>query len=311
VRVDVGGLVKLRAQASGFSFLPRQPIHSLLAGRHASRLRGRGLQFEEIRGYLPGDDPRSIDWKVTARMRTPHTRVFTEERERRVMLVVDQRRAMFFGSRVAMKSVTAAEAAALGAWRTLAVGDRPGAVVFGDEGVEEIRPHRSRRCVLRILHTLARATGKLTEPATGPGRPEQLDRVLERVERTAGHDALVVLISDLDGAGPETRRRLTRIGRHNDVMIVRVQDPLEAELPQAGELVVGDGLLQLDFDSEDADLRERYRSVETEALEAGRKMLQQRQIPLLSLSTDRPVAEQIRAALGEQQRRSRAERLRR
>jgi uncharacterized protein (DUF58 family) len=184
-------------------------------------------------------------------------------------------------------------------------------VVFGDEEVEEFRPHRSSRCVLRIIHALASATGRLAEAGEGVGRPEQLDRVLQRVERTVGHDALVVLISDLDGAGPETRRRLTRIGRHNDVMIVRVQDPLEAELPRAGELVVGDGRLQLDFDSEDSELRERYRRSEIAVLEAGRKMLQQRQIPLLPLTTDRPVAEQIRAALGEQRRRNRAERLRR
>ena len=118
-------LILLQHRASGrFSFLPRQPVHSLLSGRHASRIRGRGLNFEEIRGYLPGDDVRSIDWKVTARTREPHVRVFTEERDRPAFLVVDQRISMFFGSRRNMKSVTAAELGAAGAWRVADAGDR-------------------------------------------------------------------------------------------------------------------------------------------------------------------------------------------
>ncbi len=117
VYVTLDDLIRLQYRARGFSFLPRQPIHSLLTGKHASRMRGRGLNFEEIRGYLPGDDVRTIDWKVTARTRKPHVRVFTEERDRSAILVVDQRLSMFFGSKVSMKSVTAAVAAALGAWR--------------------------------------------------------------------------------------------------------------------------------------------------------------------------------------------------
>ena len=91
VYVDLDELVRLQFKARGFSFLPRQPIHSLLAGRHASRIRGRGLNFEELRDYLPGDDPRTIDWKVTARTGTPYVRVYTEERDRPALLVVDQR----------------------------------------------------------------------------------------------------------------------------------------------------------------------------------------------------------------------------
>ena len=96
VYANLGELIKLQYKARGFSFLPRQPINSVLAGRHCSRLRGRGLNFEEIRRYQPGDDIRNIDWKVTARTQKTHTRVFTEERDRSVLLVVDQRLSMFF-----------------------------------------------------------------------------------------------------------------------------------------------------------------------------------------------------------------------
>src|SRR5262245_40133430 len=124
VYVDLASLIALEHKAHGVSFLPRQPVHSPWAGRYASRMRGRGLNFEEIRDYRPGDDVRSIDWKVTARLQDPHVRVFNEERDRQGLLLVDQRLAMFFGTRVAMKSVTAAEVLAIAAWRSLGAGGR-------------------------------------------------------------------------------------------------------------------------------------------------------------------------------------------
>src|SRR4051812_20138734 len=107
IAVTMEDLIGLRHRARGFSFLPRQPVHSLLAGRHASRLRGRGLDFEELRPYAQGDDTRTIDWNATARLREPFVRVHTEERDRPVILLVDQRLSMFFGSRRATKSVAA------------------------------------------------------------------------------------------------------------------------------------------------------------------------------------------------------------
>src|SRR5215813_15471563 len=110
VYVGLDELIALEYRGRKVSFLPRQPVHSLLSGRFASRMRGRGLNFEEIRDYRPGDDVRSIDWKVTARLQKPHVRVFNEERDRQALLVLDQRLSMFFGSRLAMKSVTAAQA---------------------------------------------------------------------------------------------------------------------------------------------------------------------------------------------------------
>ena len=139
VTTTLNDLVLLKAEARGFSLLTRQPVGSLLAGRHASRLRGRGLTFEELRDYREGDDIRSMDWKATARLRSPHVRVYSEERERPVLLVVDQRSPMFFGSRRAMKSVVAAELAALGAWRALDSGDRVGGIVFNEQEIVFVR----------------------------------------------------------------------------------------------------------------------------------------------------------------------------
>jgi len=178
-------LMRLRYKASGFSFLPRQPIHSILSGRHASRLRGRGLNFEELRNYLPGDDTRNIDWKVTARTREPYIRVYTEEKDRTVWLLVDQRISMFFGSRWKMKSVVAAETAAVAAWRVLSQGDRVGAVIFDDSDLVVIPPHRSEERVAQILKQVIVKNHALNAKSDIEPGPGMLNRALKRVAALA------------------------------------------------------------------------------------------------------------------------------
>jgi uncharacterized protein (DUF58 family) len=302
VRADLPELIRLQFQARGFSFLPRQPVQSLLSGRHASRLRGRGLNFEEIRRYQMGDDIRQIDWKVTARTRKTHSRVFTEERERSTLLLVDQRLGMFFGSVKNMKSVTAAEAAALAAWRVVAQKDRIGALVFNDSQIQEIRPQRSRGTVMRILQTIIEQNQALSfTTGAAPGvtsNPAMFNQVLRHAERLATHDFLVCIISDGAGHDEESRRLLTRIARHNDVLFIFIYDPLEAELPGAGPLVFGDGTRQLEVDTGNRRLRERFRSTFAETRAAGRKFLLQRETPILPLSTAEGVREQLRRQLG-------------
>ncbi len=209
VYADLDELIRLQFKVYDVSFLPRQPVQSLLAGRRASRLRGRGLDFEEIRRYIPGDDIRTMDWRVTARTRKPHTRVYTEERDRPILLVVDQRLSMFFGSQAAMKSVTAAEVAAMGAWRTLSVGDRVGALVFNDREVREIPPHRSRQRVMQILETVVEMNHSLRVDGDIEPNPAMLNRVLERVLHLAKHDYLVGIISDFSGVDEKTKNAVT------------------------------------------------------------------------------------------------------
>jgi uncharacterized protein (DUF58 family) len=298
VYVTLERLAALRHEARGFSFLPRQPVTSLLAGGHASKLRGRGLDFQEIRKYLPGDDPRTIDWKVTARTRTPHSRVFTEERERPVLLLVDQRIGMFFGSVRVMKSVAAAELAALAAWRTVAVKDRVGAVVFNDLEAAEIRPQRTRSTVMRILRAIETQNRALRADSPTRPNPGMLNEILRRATRLVTHDFLVVLISDAAGSDPDTKRLLTTISRHNDVLIALVFDPLETDLPDAGRLVVSDGERQMEVDTDSAPLRSRFRREFEERLATAKRFLLTRDVPILRLRTDADVADQVAHALG-------------
>ncbi|UCF69658.1 MAG: DUF58 domain-containing protein [Acidobacteriota bacterium] len=282
-----------------FSFLPRQPVHSLLSGRHASRIRGRGLNFEELRGYLPGDDVRSIDWKVTARTQKPHVRVFTEERDRPALLVVDQRLAMFYGTRKNMKSVTAAELAAAGAWRVFDVGDRVGAVVFDDEEIREVRPHRSRRTVMQILHLLVEKNCALRADADIRPEPSMLNRALEGVARVVNHDYLVAIISDFDGADEETTRVVTRLAQHNDVIALPVHDPSSTEIPSGARLVVSDGELQVELDVGKASTRRRLAEMADERLASVMAWQDELGVPVMPISAGEDSLDQVRKLLGQ------------
>ena len=147
VYVSLGQLMALQFQARGLSFIARQPQGSLLAGNHASRLRGRGLNFDELRRYQPGDDLRHLDWRASLRTGKPVVRSYTEERDRPALIVVDQRMSMFFGSVRSFKSAVAAQLAALAAWMVFGAGDRVGGVVFNDERIDAVAPLRSRKRV--------------------------------------------------------------------------------------------------------------------------------------------------------------------
>jgi uncharacterized protein (DUF58 family) len=275
VYVTLERLARLRHRAKRFSLLPRQPVESLLAGGHASKLRGRGLDFDEIRKYLPGDDPRTIDWKVTARMRSPHTRVFTEERERPVLVVVDQRLGMFFGTVRMMKSVAAAEVAAI-----------------------EVRPQRTRTTVMQLLRAVTDRNRALRADSTTRPNPGMLNDALRRARRVATHDFLVFLVTDGDGADGETREVLTTIARHNDVVVAFVFDPLEADLPDADGLVVSDGARQMEIDATRGPLREDFRRSFDELRATAKRFLLMRAVAVLPICTDADITDQVIRELG-------------
>ncbi|MCZ6681361.1 MAG: DUF58 domain-containing protein [Candidatus Poribacteria bacterium] len=292
-------LIRLEYKAKGFSFLPRHAITSLLSGRHTSRLRGRGLNFEELRAYLPGDDIRTIDWKVTARTRKPHVRIYTEERDRPAILVVDQRMSMFFGSQTRMKSVTAAQLAALSAWRIFLVGDRVGAIVFNDSEIKEARPHRSRQRVLQILQSIVYHNNELRADSDVPRNPSMLNRALEGASRLASHDYLIGIISDFDGMDDETRRIMIQLAQHNDVIAALIYDPLAMQgLPGAGRFVVSQGQLQVEVDFGRTRVREPLSDYFAERIQNVEERLKKVGIPVLPINTADDVTEQLRHLLG-------------
>ena len=297
VYTTLQALMQLQFDIRGFSFLPKQPVQSLLTGRHRSKLRGRGLDFEEVRNYVPGDDVRMIDWKVTARTQKPHTKVYTEERERPVYVIVDQSSSMFFGSRKMMKSVTAAQAAALAMWKVLAVGDRVGGAVFNDQDLVEFTPKRNRKIAEKFLGEIVRMNNELNVSSLAGQNGKMLNEVLIKSSNKITHDYLVIMISDFQFADAITVKELRKISRHNDVILVKVFDPMEKELPES-ELVLSDGSNQLVFDGRTEALRAKHRASFESKLDALKENVENYNITVLPVNTIEPIVDQVRKLIG-------------
>jgi uncharacterized protein (DUF58 family) len=300
IYTSLRALMRLRYSARGFSYLPRQPVRSLLSGRKRSRLRGRGLDFDELRHYRPGDDIRTMDWRVTNRTGKPHVRVYTEERDRPVIVMVDQRLPMFFGSRQKMKSVIAAEVAALTAWRVLAVGDRVGAILFNDTRSIEVKPTRNQRKVIGWLGELASMNNELSVAPKHRSNPAGLTAALRMLERSIGHDYLVVLVSDFHGWNDAALKTICRINRHNDILCALVFDPLERDISGASKLVVSDGKFQLEIDPERQELGKKFEASFESSVAWVQGELKRHDILVMPVDTVVPVTRQLREKLGGQ-----------
>lgn len=298
IYTDLRALVRLRYTAQGFSYLPRQSVRSLLSGRKRSRLRGRGLDFDELRHYRPGDDIRTMDWRVTNRTGKPHVRVYTEERDRPVIAIVDQRLPMFFGSQHKMKSVVAAEVAAITAWRVLEVGDRIGAILFNDERCLEAKPTRSQRKVMGWLGDLADMNNELSVTPGRSSNPAALAQALQLLESSIGHDYLVVLISDFYGWDAQALKIIRSISQHNDIICSLIFDPLERDISRANNLVVSDGRYQLQIDPHEQGLGEKFEASFESSMAHVQGELRRHRIPVVPVETSTPVSDQLREKLG-------------
>jgi len=300
VVVTLAELIKLKYFTSGFSLLPRQPVKSLLAGKYGSKLRGRGLNFEEIRQYRPGDDIRNMDWKVTARTGKPHTRVYTEERDRPVVAIVDQRLSMFFGSQVNMKSVTAAQIATISLWKAMQDHDRVGAYIFNDTDIETIRPHRSQKNITTILSRLVQYSQKLATDTPRAGSAEMLNNVLEMVLRRRSHDYLYIVISDFWGVTSDSYRFVKQIARNNDVLLFLAHDPIAKKMPESGRIKITDGNGRMvEVDSSYERIQQQFPKVLEGRINELVKELSFFGVPTLPFNTVDDVSEQLRNLLGQ------------
>ena len=232
-------------------------VVSARGGTRLSKQRGRGIDFSEVRAYQPGDDIRTIDWRVTARKNKPHTKVFREERERLTLVVVDQSQSMFFGSRVRLKSVAAVEFAGLAAWRAIQHNDRVGGLVIGNQEVAIHKPYRNLKHLARFLGDLVRFNNALERGAELPDR-EHLREALLRVRRLARSNHRIYVISDFYPLADHWRDTFRALSRHNEVVAVRVYDPLERQLPRADRHTVADGHSRWQFDAGNQRLRAKY-----------------------------------------------------
>jgi len=272
-----------------------------ISGLHLSKMRGRGIDFEEFRPYQAGDDIRLIDWRVTARTNRPFTKVFREERERPVIIAVDQTHNMYFGSQVAFKSVLAAQAAALFCWLAIDNGDRVGGLVFSDWESSMVRPKRSRRSALHLLNQVFNYNQHLQEvkdpenhKEAEPGFKPGLAHALGQIRRITKPGSTLYVISDFSTMDEKALQYLNQLSRHNNVVCCMIYDALEETLPVPGIYSITDGGRKGALNTHSTKARNRYTEQFHQRIEGLEADLDKLRIQLIKIRTNQIVVEQVR-----------------
>lgn len=297
VRVNATSLIELHRTAQGLP-LKVGKISSRQSGNYISPFKGRGMEFDEVRPYQPGDDIRTIDWRVTARSGKPHTKLFREERERSVLMWVDFRKPMFFATRGAYKSVMAARAAAILAWSAVHHGDRLGGLIFSEQQHLELRPQRGRRAVLHFISRLANHSAWQHEGRGNDVHDAMGREAVIRLRRVARPGSLIFLLSDFRGIDTQAESHLGQIARHNDVVMLFMHDPLEEELPPGGIYRVSDGRQEMTLNTFGHESRDNYQHHFQQRYEHLRGFCHRHGIYFLSYSTAQDLVATLKAGLG-------------
>lgn len=278
-------LILLQQKASKLDMSRRSYARSSSTGSHHSQFRGRGMDYQESRIYQAGDDIRNMDWRVTARAGKPHTKLYQEERERPVVLVVDFNAGMFFGSINTFKSVLAAKAATLIAWSVASRGDRIGALILNSSH-KELPPKMGKRGVLQLIRELV-IHG---DPEIGLKQKTNKTHIsmndeLKRLRRLAKPGSLVFLISDFYDIDENTAAHLRQISRHNDIQAIQIVDPLEIAPPPPDRYAVTDGIANGVVNTKSKKGHDKYQKFFNQHHLKIQELMRKQNIPLLQIST--------------------------
>lgn len=260
-------LIQLRMQANQLP-LNKSKIHAKQGGAYLSSFKGRGMEFDESRIYQAGDDIRNMDWRVTARTGTAHTKVFCEERERPVLLWLDLNNSMMFATRNKFKSVIATEIATLVAWSAAKNNDRVGGLIFSASEHIEIKPRRGKTAALDFIGRVTKHSAWTSAPAEYQAggqaglSPAKLKRnmvsAISRLRKVTHPGSLIFMVSDFRDMNEAAYSQLASIARHNDIVLVKITDPIEVELPASGSYKLTDGSNELQLQTSNKKIRKQY-----------------------------------------------------
>jgi len=272
-------------------------VNDVFSGEYHSVFKGRGMNFAEVREYQYGDDIRSIDWNVTARTGMPFVKVFDEERELTVMLVVDVSASGEFGTRERMKGEIAVEICALLAFSAIKNNDKVGLIIFSDRIEKFVPPRKGRRHVLRVLRELL-----YYEPE---GRQTDIGTALEYLTRVVPRRAVVFLVSDFKS--PDFRKALSVAGRRHDLIALHVGDVREAELPPIGivefeDAETGDHVV---VDTSDGEFREAFSKLVARSHGELAAAFRQTSVDVVRIATGQPYVKPLMRFFKERSRRFR------
>ncbi len=290
ISIEVEDLVSIRGQLFALSLANRRRRASHRSGAREVRLRGRGMEYEESRAYVHGDDVRTMDWRVMARTGEAHTKVFAEEKERRFLMAVDLSASMYFGTRFSFKSWAAAQVAAHVGWLASFAGDRIGGLIVSPESHHEVRPGKTRSGLLGVFHHLAQASNIELPVAASRNR---LNFLLREINRVVKPGSIVALITDFIGIDEQSLELLSAIVRHNDISAYWIHDDTEINAWPGGHYQVVADRQKVSFDllgnSSDNWLTQ-WQSKHRDQIESLTSRLN---IPLLAVSCNRDITAQI------------------
>tara|TARA_B100001059_G_scaffold46785_1_gene39662 strand:+ start:53011 stop:53958 length:948 start_codon:yes stop_codon:yes gene_type:complete len=288
--VELPELLWYQRHTKVLNLKPSINIHSKLAGTYLARSKGRGMEFDEVRHYQPGDDVRTIDWRVTARSGKVHTKLFREEKERPVFILTDLTDSMRFGSSLLFKSVQAAHLAAVIAWHVKDHGDKLGGLVFSNQHHRELKPQGRSHGVLRYLQALQQCHhGKTNTNGL------TLTQALGQQRRLSRPGSLVYILSDFNQIDEQALRHIRAISQHNEVTCCQISDPLELAIPSAanGIAAVRNKQLVVSAELADACLRLRYQQQQQQRQQQLSTSLAQLGCKWLNISAGEPVIRQL------------------
>jgi uncharacterized protein (DUF58 family) len=283
---------ELMAKVGKIRILTNRLVDDRLSGDYHSTFKGQGVEFDEVRPYVPGDDVRSIDWNVTARTGAPFIKRFSEERELTVMFMVDVSGSQSYGSVSRSKAELAAEVTSLLALTAIRNQDKIGLILFSDKIVKYLPPRKGRQSVMRLVREVLAAE----DDATGGTDIVSALKFLNAVQKKK---SVVFLVSDfLIGNQTATAEKILRVtSRHHDIIAVPVSDPAESELPDVGLAELEDpetGELVL-VDTSSRKVRDLFRMKALQENEVLDKFLKRTGIDHIRVSTDRAYIQDVRA----------------
>ncbi|MCL1139221.1 DUF58 domain-containing protein [Shewanella pneumatophori] len=270
----------------------RAKAKASLAGHRASLIKGRGMEFAEVRHYQSGDDVRTIDWRVTARTGQAHTKLFVEERERPVLLLLDLSSSLYFGSSLMLQSVQAAHLATTLGWNAIMHGDRLGALIATEHEHIELKPRSRQQGILQVVSAIKKLHHNQLQNLTQEPEPDHMAKACQRLRRLAKPGSLIWIVTDGSHFSPACLAALSDLKRHCDIGAFLVTDPLrqgELTLPKHFQLPVREGAKELIIDRNSYEqwllsqktLQNNFiemmqkLNVQTRVVDAGRRLNQQ------------------------------------
>lgn len=295
VIVSADELYHLHSDALRLICTPDAMVSSLFPGAYKAFFHGRGLEFDEVRNYQWGDDYRMIDWRVTARTGQMHTKLFYEERERTLYLLVDGSDSMHFGTRNQFKWVLAARIAAIFGWLAYESSDRVAALVTGDSQQCRFQPPGfGESSLVKVFHLLAEKTHQLNYQNNQPGSNSRLLDSFKYLRRVAKKNSLILILSDFRDMDKEAQQQLSYLSHYHEVAAIKLFDPLEMKLPDSGHFPITDGHQKMLLDTGRHEVSETYQQRFNDHHQMLIKLFRKHGIRLHSMGTQEELLDSLR-----------------